>query len=555
MFKFRTKEIKRFGVIVGAMAKYGFGSVVTRLHLREKIPLMERILIRLKVLETELSPSKRLRKMFEDLGTTFIKLGQVLSLRRDILPDEYIIELEKLQDMVAPIPIETVKEAVRKELGRPVEELFAAFEERPLAAASIAQVHKAVLKDGREVVLKIQRPEIEELIRIDLDLLGYIARRIVKYIPESRLYDPEGQVEEVKKTILKELNFETEMGHARRFGENFAGSQDVYVPAVMSEFSSRRILTMEMSLGQKMSDIYGEDPLFKKAIAGKLVDSYLKQVFKDGFFHADPHPGNIIVLEDGRICFHDFGMMGYLHPDIRENLADWLLAFLDKDFDAVADVYLRIATFGEGFNRSTFKKDIGNFVEEYYNLPLKEFSFASIMEKAISTGRAHNISVPADFLLLGKAFMTVESMVRELDPEFNLVESIKPYAKALMKNKLSPFRLAKEGVKFLLDMQKVFKEAPKALEVFLNNVKEGKGGELKIKHEKLEDLENRIDRSSNRLAFAIVVASIIIGSSYIAQYRIGPQIWGFSALGIIGYTIAGLLGLRLVWAIIKSGRL
>jgi len=554
MFRFRKKEIKRLRVIVGAMARYGFDSIVNRLHLRAKIPLMERVFRRWKILEAEASASVRLHKMFEELGTTFIKLGQILSLRRDLIPREYIKELEKLQDKVAPIPTDNVKEQIQKELGKSVEELFAIFEEKPLAAASIAQVHRAKLHDGREVVVKIQRPDLEELIRIDLELLGYIARLLVKYISESRLYDPVGQVEEVKKTILKELNFETEMRHTQRFIENFADSEDVFVPAVVSELSSKRVLTIEMSHGKKMTDIYGEEPSFKKEIARKLINSYLQQVFKDGFFHADPHPGNIFILEDERLCFHDFGMMGYLSSDTRENMADWLLAILDKDADAVADIYLRIGFVGEGFNRQMFKKDVGNFIEEYYNLPLKEFSFASIIERAISIGRSHGIRVPSDLLLLGKAFMTVESIVRALDPEFNFVESIKPYATTIIKNKFSPLRMAKEGMKFLLDFQRVFKETPKALEVLLNNVKEDKGG-LRLRHEKLEDLENHIDRASNRLAFAIVVASIIIGSSTIAQYNIGPTIGGLSALGIIGYTIAGILGLRLIWAIIKSGRL
>ncbi len=554
MFGLRKKEIRRLRVIIGAMARYGFDSVVNRLHLGARLPLMERILRRWKVLMPEKSPSVRFREMIEDLGTTFMKLGQVLSLRKDILPEEFISELEKLQDKVAPIPIDTVKIQIRKELGKPVEELFTFFEEEPLAAASIAQVHIAGLSDGKKVVVKLQRPGIEEQIRLDLDLLRYIAKLLVKYIPESRLYDPPGQVEELTKTILKELNFETEMRHMERFRENFSDSEDVFIPAVVSALSCKRVLTMEMSHGKKISQLYDEDSPFKKEVAGRLLDSYLKQVFKDGFFHADPHPGNIFVLENGKLCFHDFGMMGHLSPEMRENLADWFLAFLDRDIDGVADVYLRIGIVGEEFNRRAFKKNMGDFIEEYYNIPLKEFSLASIMEKSIKIGRAHGISVPSDLLLLGKAFMTVEPIVRELNPDFNLVESMQPYAVTIIKNRLSPSKIAKEGMKFLLDLQRVFREAPKAFEVILHNARESKG-ELRLKHEKLEDLVNHIDRSSNRLAFAIVVASIIIGTSSIAQHHIGPSIWGFSALGIIGYSLAGILGLRLIWAIIKAGRL
>lgn len=554
MFGLRKNERKRLRVIVGAMAKYGFDSIVNRLHLVTKLPLMERILRRWKILRPERSPAVRFREMIEELGATFIKLGQVLSLRRDILPEEFVSELEKLQDRVTPIPIETVKSEIQKELGKPVEELFSFFEEKPLAAASIAQVHMAGLSDGKEVVVKLQRPGIGERIRLDLDLLKYIAKLLVKYIPESRLYDPPGQVEELTKTILKELDFETEMRHTERFRENLADSEDIFIPAIVSGLSGKRVLTMEMSHGRKITELGDEDFSFRKEVAERLIGSYLKQVFRDGFFHADPHPGNIFVFEDGKLCFHDFGMMGHLNPAMRENLADWFIAFLDRDIDGVADVYLRIGIVGEEFNRQAFKRNMGNFIEEYYNLPLKEFSLASIIEQSIKIGRVHGISVPSDLLLLGKAFMTIEPIVRELDPDFNLVESMQPYAATIIKNRVAPSKIAKEGMKFLLDMQRVFREAPKAFEVVLHNARESKG-ELRIKHEKLEDLENHIDRSSNRLAFAIVVASIVIGSSSIAQYHIGPSIWGFSALGIIGYSLAGILGLRLIWAIIKSGRL
>jgi ubiquinone biosynthesis protein len=554
MFRFRKKEIKRLSVIVKAMARYGFESIVNRLHLRTKLPLMDRFFKRWRKAAPEASPAEGLRRMFEELGTTFIKLGQVLSLRKDILPGAFISELEKLREKVAPISLQVVKTQIQKELKKPAEELFSSFEDKPLAAASIAQVHSAQLFDGKDVVVKIQRPDIEESIRTDLEILRYMARLSDRYIPESRLYDPVGQVEELKKTILRELDFETEMRHAQRFRENFADSSDVSVPEIISELTNKRILTIEMIRGRNILELSNEEIDLRKDIAKKLIESYLKQIFTDGFFHADPHPGNIFVLDDGRLCFHDFGMMGYLSQEMRENLADWLLSFIEKDIDAIADLYLRIGIIGEDINRNIFKRDLGDFIEEYYNLPLKEFSFASIFEKSIRIGRAHGIKATSDMLLLGKAFMTVESIVRELDPDFNFVESMKPYAKSLIRNKLSPANIAKDGFKFLLDLQKVLKEVPKALEVMVQDVKSNKW-ELSLKHEKLEDLENHIDKSSNRLAFAIVIAGIIIGSSTIAQFDVGPKILGFSAFGIIGYTLAAFLGLRLIWAIIKSGRL
>ncbi|MCC6545378.1 MAG: AarF/ABC1/UbiB kinase family protein [Nitrospirae bacterium] len=550
---FIYKDIGRFRQILAVLARYGFGHLVERLRLAKWLPFGRRF-FRFKRLRIPSTPAVRFRHVLEELGTTFIKFGQVLSLRRDILPEEFIVELQRLQDTVPPFPGTEAKELIKKDLGRSVEDIFLSFNEDPMAAASIAQVHLAKLPDGQEVVVKVQRPGIHQQVETDVRILENLAKLLVRYVPESRLYDPIGLVEEFRKTISKEMDFKIELRSAERFRANFAGSRTVFVPGVIKELCSKEVLTMECSHGKKVTEL--DDLLLskKKVLAKNLTDAYLKQIFEDGFFHADPHPGNIFVLDDGRLCFHDFGMMGSLSQEMMEDIADWFIAFLDKDIDRIVDIYLKVGILGEEVNRNAFERDLAEFVEDYYNLPLTEFSFAEVMENSIRIGRRHHIRVISSLLLLGKAFMTVEYMVRTLDPEFNLVESMRPYASTLINRRLGPRRIARDLIKSLMDLQSLSREIPRALQVLIQDTKERKAG-YKLRHEGLEDMEGHIDRAGNRLAFALVVASIVIGSSIIMQTHMEPMLFGYPAIGVIGYLVTGFLGLWLVWAILRSGRL
>lgn len=543
------KNIGRLEEIVAVLLKNGLGHFVDRLNLKGHLAL--------KGIEGKearhLSQAERIRKSFEELGPTFVKFGQALSLRSDLLSDDLIVELKKLQDAVPPFPIGEVKAVVSEEFGKPIDELYGNFNEEPLAAASIGQVHRATLKDGREVIVKVQRPGIEKTIKTDLNIMRWLARLCEKYIPESRHYDPVGLVDEFERTITRELDFVIEGRNGERFKENFAGDERVHVPMIIGDLTKRRVLTAEFSTGKKIAELTSGKEKYRYEIARRINDLYLTQILEQGFFHADPHPGNIFIMDDGSICFHDFGIVGEIDEEMKENLSDLFLAFVEKDMDGIVDAYLSMGVVDAEIDREAFKRDIADFINAYYRLPMKDFSFAEVMRNIIVIGKKYRIKVKRELLLLGKTFMGVESIVRSLDPEFNLVENIRPYASTMMLRKIVPTLSRKDIYKTVRTLNRFSKSLPADITRVLKNITE-KGLELKLRHEKLEDLESHIDRASNRLSFSLIIAAIIVGSSIIMQVHIGPSYNGIPVIGFSGYMVALILGFWLVWSIFRSGK-
>ncbi|MEK6560436.1 MAG: AarF/ABC1/UbiB kinase family protein [Nitrospirota bacterium] len=553
-FKQKYRDLQRVRFILNTLIKYGFGYIIERLNLQGYVSLGKRIF---RTTDREVIPrntAERFRLVLEELGPTFIKFGQILSLRRDILSEEFVQELQKLQDSVPPFPVEQAREEIFSEFGKHVEKLYSYFDDKPLAAASIGQVHRARLLDGRDVVVKIQRPGIKGTIETDISILLTLARLINRYIPEAKLYDPVGMVEEFSQSIRKELDFRIEGRSADRFRTMFEDSKSVFIPEVLWEISGCHILTIEYAPGKRITETDG-DALYRHTLAKLFSDSYLVQIFEHGFFHADPHPGNVFVLDDGRICFHDFGIMGRLDDEMMDNLAGLFLAVIDKDIVRLMDIYLETGIVIGEFDQKALKKDMREFMEGYYDVPLKDFSFAEFVNGLISLGRRHHVKIPTDMLLFGKAFMTVESIVRTLDPEFNLVENMRPYTQQLLRKKLfEPARIYRDMVKIGLEMSSLLRGLPRELHHIFKRIREGRI-EIEVRHEKLEGLEQHIDKASNRLSFSLIIASIIVGSSIIMQTQIGPLLLGYPLIGVVGYLVAGFLGLWLVWAIIRSGRL
>lgn len=546
----RWREMGRLRKIAAVLLRHGLGHLVDRLGLtgraRKGETPKEEVL--------RLSEAERVRMALEELGPTFVKFGQVMSLRSDNLPDGLIVELKKLQDAVPPFPVEKAKEAIRAEFGSPVEELYGSFNDVPLAAASIAQVHRATLKDGTEVIVKVQRPGIEEIIKTDLGIMRTLAHLVEKRVAEYRQFDPVGLVDEFEKSITKELDFITEARSAERFRTNFKDDTRVCVPAVIEPLTKRRVLTATFSTGRKVTDLREDPAPYRQETARRINDLYLIQILEHGFFHADPHPGNIFVMADGSICFHDFGIVGELDERTREAIADLFIAFVEMDLDGIADTYLGMGVISEEIDRDGFKRDIGEFIRAYYWLPMKDFSFAEVMKNLILIGKRYKVKVKRELLLLGKTFMGVESIVRGLDPDFNLVENIKPFAGSVMARQLLPSLSRKDMYKGLRDLNRFIRDLPADASRVIRELKE-KGLELKLKHENLEEFGVRIDRASNRLSFSLIIAAIIIGSSIIMQLHIGPSVSGVPLLGAAGYIIALVLGLWLVWSIFRSGRL
>jgi len=544
--------------IVTILIRYGFGYFVDRMNLSQHF--LGKKIIRFRPIRNlrvfDLPPSMRLRKVLEELGPTFIKFGQILSTRPDIMPVEFCCELESLQDKVPAFDFEKVADQVQRELKRPVDQLFTEFAREPIAAASLAQAHTARLKSGEKVIVKIQRPDIEKTIRTDLDILAEIARLAEKHIEESRIYNPVGLVNEFRQAILWELDFTREANNVVRFQAQFAGDPTVYIPKIYPELSSRLILTMERVEGIKINNREKIDQagLNSKKLALNGANAFLKQIFDHGFFHADPHPGNLMALSGNRVAFIDFGMVGRIHYETKALLSDILVGVVDHDIDKIADRFMTMGVIDETADPKKFDRDIEDFLDRHFVAALKDLKIGQFLVDLLTVVANNRIKMPADLYLLSKAMVIIEGVGVELDPDFDMVKLVRPFVRKLVVRRRSPGTVFKELKKFLEILYDWALSFPKDLKIVFDKLKKGTL-KVEFEHRGLEGLINELDRVSNRIAFSVIVAGIIIGSSLIIQSDKGPHLFGYPLVGILGYIIAGLMGFWLLIAILRSGRL
>lgn len=555
--KRRYKNLNRFREITNTLIKYGFDYFVKQLGLTNLISKGEKIL--------KLKPSKiaqlplpvRIHLALEELGPTFVKLGQILSTRPDLIPPDYIKELQKLQDKVPPFAYDLVEQIIKRELGAAIPKIFKSFEQKPFAAASLGQVHQAILENGDKAVVKVQRPDIEKVIETDLDILFHLARLTEKHIPASRLYDPVGIVEEFAKAIRLELDYGNEGRNAERFKKNFEDDKRIYTPKIYWEFSSRRILTMELIEGIKINNLKELDKIGydRKKIAENGAKAFMKQILIDGFFHADPHPGNMLVMKDEIIGFMDFGMMGRLDEEIKEKCIDLLIAILERNPNKIINEILNLGiTSQEEIDTRSLKIDVREMLDQYYDKSLKEIKLGELISQLVEVSIKYHIKMPAEFALLGKSLITIEGIGLELDPDFNLAEIAKPYAKNLILERKSPQRLILKLLNDLAELYNLIILIPGQLSKTLKKMEEGVF-KLEFQHRGLENLISALDRSTNRLSYSLILAAIIIGSSLIIQTDKGPHFMGFPVIGVLGFLIAAILGLGLVIMILRSGKM
>ena len=553
----KIHNIQRLRQILQVLVKYGFGYIVDRLRIEQNI--IGRRLVKLKSikkLDVFNQPAPvRARKVLEELGPTFIKLGQILSTRPDLIPLEFCKEFEKLQDEAPAIEYEKVKAQIENEFKQPIDKIFNNFSSQPVAAASLAQVHLAELKTGEKVVVKVQRPDIRRMITADLEILYGLAKLAEKHIKESRVYDPVGVVEEFKKTILKEIDFNVEANNIERFRRNFKDDDIVYVPEVFRDLSTAKILTIERIEGIKVSDIekIEESGLDRKQIAINGANAVLKQIFIHGFFHADPHPGNIFVLDNNRIAFVDYGMVGRLDEETKVQFANLLTAVVERDVSEMIESLIAVGVVEE-VDVKKLGSDLTDLMDRYYGISLKELEMGQFLMDTINVVSQNKIKIPPSLFLLSKALITIEGVGRKLDPEFNVAIHIKPFVRKLVREKYSPKRIAKELRRFAKELYVFASSFPKDLSLIFNKIKKG-NLKVEFEHKGLENLISQMDKVSNRIAFSVIIAALIIGSSIIMQTNKGPLFLGFPVLGIFGFLIAGILGLWLVIAILRSGRL
>jgi ubiquinone biosynthesis protein len=550
------RNLKRYRQIVGILIKYGFAEIVDRMNLKVYLQIGKRFLKREVSTAKRLSAVERIRLALEELGPTFIKLGQVLSTRSFLIPAELVDELTKLQDEVKPLPFEKIRDYVQTQLGAPIHERFAEFQEDAIASASIAQAHRARTREGDDVVVKIQRPDVARIIATDLDILSDLARLMDKYIPESRQFDPPGIVRELSQTAKRELDFINEGRNVEIFKNNFKEFEHVYVPKVFWDYTTAKIVTTEYIDGIKISQIdqlraAGCDLKFIAKIGGEFI---LKQIFEDGFFHADPHPGNLFIKDKDIIVPVDFGMMGRLDEALMEEISDLLIGTIQKDADLIIRVLINLGSLQEDRDFRPLRADISGFIDRYYGVPLKRINMQTIISEVFDVVTKHQLRAPSNLLLLMKTMGTYEDLARKLDPEFEIISLAKPYVRKLMLRRLNINKIAYEGVKTLRDLYDLLKVLPRELELLLRKLKRGHFT-IELQDRGLQNLILEIDRSSNRIAFSLIIAALIVGSSLILSLKTGPQFLGYPLFGMLGYIFAGILGIWLVIAILRSGRL
>ncbi len=549
---FSQGNLRRAGAIMGVLAAHGWGHYAERLRLRGFLPAGSP-----PASSSTLTSAERLRVALEELGPTFVKFGQILSVRQDLFPQEIITELQKLQEAVPAFPPSQARQIIEQELGRPVNELFAAFDNEPLAAASVAQVHTAKLLDGTAAIVKVQRPDIEKVVHADLEILFTLARLLQRYAPESRRYDPVGLVEEFAGTIVKELDFRLEGHNAERFGENFRDDASVFIPRIFWDLSTSRVLTQEFSSGHHASEHSGDADEMQR-LAGMLARIFLTQIFEHGFFHGDPHPGNVFVMHDGRLCFHDFGIVGRLSPRDQENLRLLVLSVVTRDAEAMADLYFEMGVAAGTVDRDAFARDLSKSMEQYYSLSAHAYSFGEILRQFIQLGQHYQIRLPREWLLVIKAFMVIEAQASALDPAFNMITALQSYTPRMLGKHFLPELNMTSGMVKAYRATNALKLLALGLpEMLAKGMRQFQKGEatIRIRHEHLEDVQRHIDRASNRLSFSLIIAAIVIASSIAMTAHVGPHLEGIPLLGLAGYAIAAALGLWWAVAILRSGRL
>ena len=551
------QHMQRYRQIITVLFKYGFGDMIDALQIEHYLEIGLQVISRKRREKIgTLSRAVRARMVLEELGPTFLKMGQILSTRPDLLPVEFMRELSKLQDDVPSFPYSEVEAAIKKELQKPVEQIYSSFDEQPLAAASIGQVHQAKMLDGTNVVVKIQRPGIQRTIEVDLEIVMHLAGLMERHLEGWDIQRPTRIVEEFSRTLEKELDYTLEASHTERFARQFEDEPAVYVPQVYREATTARVLTMEYIRGIKASaiDRLDEEGLDRKKIAQQGLVLIMKQIFIHGFFHADPHPGNVFVLPDNVLCYIDFGMMGRLDLEMRGCCADLIMSIVHRNEREAVDALLRLTLSEEEADYPALERDVAEFMDQHCYRPLKDVDLGALLHKLLDVATRHRLGIPPDLFLMIKALSTVEGLGRVLDPDLDVIEQAAPFMKRMLLNRVNPHRIAKDMANSGTELFRLLKEIPREVRVILKMARQGKV-KMEFEHRGLEPMLASHDRISNRLSFAIVLASLVIGSGLIVLSGIPPKWHEIPIIGLAGFLFAGLMGFWLLISIIRSGKM
>ncbi len=552
------KNIRRFQQILGVIVKYGFGDILDRLKIEATIERGKRLLhLAPEGGKAALTTPMRIRMAMEELGPTFIKLGQILSTRPDLVPVEYVREFQRLQDQVPGFPFETVQKILAEDLGGDPSNIFHAIEPEPLAAASISQVHKATLKNGDEVVVKVRRPGIGGVVEADIDILYYLAHQLERHFPGFGITNPVGVVREFEKTLQREMDFTYERNHLARFFDAFKDNPHVVIPEVYWNLSTKRVLTEQFIEGVKVPDLDASSDLLRSDrlfLARKGCEAILRQILDLGLFHGDPHPGNVLIMGHDRIGFLDFGIVGRLDPQTREALVLLLSAIIKRDLDRFVRYLLVIGVPLTPIDRRAFRNDALLFIDTYAGLGKHRLEVGKMLGQFLELLRQYRIRIPSDLVLLIKAVITIEGVGLMLYPSYNIMETLEPFVVKLVDQQLQPAELAGRLARYAEETLFFAKRIPEDFGETLRQVRENKL-EIGFRHRGLDSIASTIERAANRLALAIFAGALILGSSFLIKYRVGPVIRGISIPGTVGFVIAFFMGLWVVIGILRARRL
>ena len=547
------RSLGRISEIAQVAVRHGFGYFFHRNRLSDLLPGDGQPAV-------DQLPSERgrhLREMLDELGPTFVKFGQLLSMRPDVLPPDIIAELRGLQDDVSPFPYEQAAEVINAELGQPIERLFLDFDPVPIAAASIGQVHRATLPNGRDVAVKVQRPGAQRQIEGDLNLMYQAARLARERVRALDFIDAEALVDEFARSIRQELDYRLEARNAETFRKNFAGHPHVQIPRVYWTYSRPRVLTLEYLDGTQLADVemLAWTPEQRRRLAEVLAEAWMTMIFRHGFFHGDPHPANVLVFSPERIGLVDFGQAGRLTD---EDVSKATGLFIDIANENIEALPKRLSELGVRYPKEReeeFTAEIRDFFYRYYGASLAEIDPQQVIREVFAVIYRMNLHLPTRFVLLDKAIATLASVGIELSPDFNVFEVATPYARSLLLSRYTPARIASRARRESINLARIAGELPYQVHDILEEVRDGKI-EVGFVHKGLDEFMGKLDVAFNRLVVALIVASGLIGSSLLGIFaEEGPQILGLHALSVLGFVLSGILGAWLLWGVVRSGRL
>jgi len=552
MFKIikEVRDINRLREILTVLFEEGFDFLIGKIRLKHRVPLTKRVKARIEKKKL-FSLEKRLRLTLERLGPTFIKFGQVLSVRPDLIPKSYVKELEKLQDRVPSFPYSVVEEKIKEELGKDINEIFSNFEKNPIASASISQVHKAVLKNGKIAAVKIQRPDVKKIMGSDIEIMFYVAKLLEKHMPKIKKFNPVQIIEEFSKWTEKELDFKKEAINAKRFARNFSNDKTVKIPEIYDKFTTNKILTMEFIEGTELHDV---KQIKKKKINLRPIiehgfNAILTQVFVHGFFHADPHPGNIIITNDKKIAFVDFGIVGHFDEALKAKSIDLFYGIIENDVEKIVDTLVELNG-TEIENKDELKYEISDILEPLQNVDISKVKVSYILEEIMDMALSYGLKMPMPFVLFGKTVITLEGVALEYDPKFNLVMSSKPFIEKIIRQRYNPVFVFNNFMKSMFKFKKFAEEFPDQTTKALKKIEKGTI-KVDIEDTDIKKLSLGIDRSGNRVAYSMIIAALLIVAALTISFG-APFILNIPLIPFLSFLAAIILSIVLLFSILRE---